>query len=77
MNAYQKAATLAIRMFGGLVALRGASGPLYIVVERAISGSWRDYGQDRWSASAIWLVAGCALVLLSKQLGRLFGSSLD
>ena len=76
MNAYQKAATLALRMFGSLVALHGASGPIYIVVDRAIGESWRDV-PGRWSASAIWLVAGVVLVLLSKPLGRLFGSRLD
>jgi hypothetical protein len=77
MNPYQKAATIALRLFGGLIAVRGASGPVYIAFDRAISGNWPTYESDRWAASAIWLVGGALLMLLSKPLGRLFGSGLD
>jgi len=77
MNPYQKAATLALRLFGTLLAVRGASGPVCIALDRTIGGDWPYYGSDRWTGSVVWFVAGCALVLLSKPIGRLFGSGLD
>jgi hypothetical protein len=75
MNAYQKAATLVLRLVGSALAAIGAIGPIAIAATKAIGQDSPSSG--RWAGSAMWFIGGILLILLSKTLGRMLGSGLD
>ncbi len=77
MNAYQKTATLVLRLIGCYLAAIGATGPAYLAAMKALGQNAPTYPSERFVASVLWFAGGIVLVLFSKPLGRCLGHGLE
>ena len=77
MNAYQKAATLVLRLIGCYLAAIGATGFAYLAAMKALGQTVPAYPSERFVASVFWFAGGIILVLFSKLLGRCLGHGLE
>ncbi len=77
MNAYQKVATLLLRLVGLVVLVIGAAGICWVGLMGALGFEVPTYPSSRYASSLFWIVGGLVLTLISKPLGRVLGHGLD
>ena len=77
MNSYQKAGAFIARLVGGVAAMAGAMGPVYVAASKAVGQEVPEYAAERWLGSLLWLAFGLLLIVLAKPIGRLTGRGLQ
>jgi len=77
MNTYQKVGTFLVRVVGGALLFVASAGPFGVLAAGISGTATPSYPSERWLGSFVWAVAGAALILASKPLGRLAGRGLD
>ena len=76
MNMFQQIGTFVARIVGTLMVVVAIAGLLWYAY-LAARGQLDTLETSRLAATILWLVLGSGLVLLSKLLGKLWGSGLN